>query len=651
MMKRRNPWAAALFRILLGTLLLFSGAAGLAEPAGTEVAAFYQYLRDQVVPQVGLVSGEAVPMPPYKLAETMASRAGGLISAVVCDLDGDGKNELLTVTGGKSARKNALYAWQLNLYGRSPETGEISFLSRVEDALYLETDTNSGSMSVHIQASEGTVYILCDASVTNFTSSAWDYTLHHIYRVDADQIADLTAFESQLRGNTGVSLHRADDESTLLCSASLRWEEGRITDHTRLADGLSLPEGAAAYTPQVLNLADYAESRGVEKSRVDQLVQDLESGVCQVVHLSTADAGNGCTEYVYHTDLNCVITVGARNEDGALMYVQISDAKLYDRSFYLKKISAYLESDMSDALKSLLSCMLRSSALNLTAEEADWISGAELIGTERSDWDRIVFYNRKEETIGGVTLTVEKSVNTAGAGGNSSTVRLTLIAEPEAAPSESSEASDPAPVSPLPGDSVMPAFPSDPALAETPAAASAEAPDRPAAENPEAAALPPSPAWSSLTFTEKSFPKKQTLAVYAAPSTKAWRGANGKAAVSTGGPVWVAGADGKWLLVMYETSGGSVRVGYIQQSKIKGKLPAAEPLAFENLPSTLSAAAEVTDDLTRGATVITSLKAGAEVTFLAVYEDWAYIETKVKKKVARGFIPLWALDSSSFPSQ
>lgn len=52
--------------------------------------------------------------------------------------------------------------------------------------------------------------------------------------------------------------------------------------------------------------------------------------------------------------------------------------------------------------------------------------------------------------------------------------------------------------------------------------------------------------------------------VYTAPSTSAYRGANGKASVDTNHDMWVAGFEtgSGWLMVRYDINGGSARVGY-----------------------------------------------------------------------------------------
>lgn len=146
-----------------------------------------------------------------------------------------------------------------------------------------------------------------------------------------------------------------------------------------------------------------------------------------------------------------------------------------------------------------------------------------------------------------------------------------------------------------------------------------------------------------LSFVLAELRGGQKAAVYSAPSTKAWRGAKSKAEVSTNGEVWVAGKVDNWVLICYETSKGSVRIGYVDSAKLKDDLSGLQELAFAGREATITAGCSMTDDVTRQASSIVKLKAGATVTYLAPYERdgvaWAYIETKASNKTARGFIP------------
>ena len=151
---------------------------------------------------------------------------------------------------------------------------------------------------------------------------------------------------------------------------------------------------------------------------------------------------------------------------------------------------------------------------------------------------------------------------------------------------------------------------------------------------------------TSIGFVQKSFGANQNLNVYSAPGTSSYRGANGKAYVSTNGPVYVAGWDGNWLLVMYETNSGGVRVGYVRKGDISGSITASS-LVFDYTVRTLSRSATLTDDPVTGSTAIAQLSSGTQVTYLAAYSygtSWAYVETTVGGQAARGFIPASALN-------
>lgn len=151
------------------------------------------------------------------------------------------------------------------------------------------------------------------------------------------------------------------------------------------------------------------------------------------------------------------------------------------------------------------------------------------------------------------------------------------------------------------------------------------------------------PVIAALNFQLASFEKKLKFSVYAAPSSKAWRGASGKASVSTNDNVWAAGWENGWLLIYYETSKGSVRVGYIDGKQFSGNAGIDTELIFAYAPAQLTAKTALTDDIIRMASSITTLKSGAKVTYLAPYyaeQAWAYVETKYDGKTVRGFVPL-----------
>ena len=141
-----------------------------------------------------------------------------------------------------------------------------------------------------------------------------------------------------------------------------------------------------------------------------------------------------------------------------------------------------------------------------------------------------------------------------------------------------------------------------------------------------------------LSFTPGSFTAGQKFAVYSAPSTRSWRGAKGKAAITSGSEIFVAGTEDDWILIIYELDSGVVRVGYIDSRKIDGQYTSGDVLSFSQIPMTLTESTEMTDDPLRQKTTIGKLKKGTQVTCLAEYRGWIYVEAKVSGKTARGFI-------------
>ena len=138
----------------------------------------------------------------------------------------------------------------------------------------------------------------------------------------------------------------------------------------------------------------------------------------------------------------------------------------------------------------------------------------------------------------------------------------------------------------------------------------------------------------------------QNLPVYSAPSRNSWRGANGKASVGTNGAIYSAGWENGWLLVMYETNSGSVRVGYVSGDDIRGGVPMDTSLTFSYAAATLNAGTALTDDPAMRKTTIAQLRAGTQVTYLTSFFNksaWDYIETTVDGQTTRGFVPAGCL--------
>ena len=141
-----------------------------------------------------------------------------------------------------------------------------------------------------------------------------------------------------------------------------------------------------------------------------------------------------------------------------------------------------------------------------------------------------------------------------------------------------------------------------------------------------------------LIFTEGRFTAGQKFEVYSAPSARAWRGAGGKAAITSGSEIFTAGEKDGWILILYELNSGVIRAGYIDSGKITGPYDSMDSLSFPEIRMKLKTTCEMTEDPIRGKSMIGKLKKGTQVTCLARFRGWIYIEAKVSGKTARGFV-------------
>lgn len=160
---------------------------------------------------------------------------------------------------------------------------------------------------------------------------------------------------------------------------------------------------------------------------------------------------------------------------------------------------------------------------------------------------------------------------------------------------------------------------------------------------------PPQGGWTLTGFSFLNLKANQKLAVYSAPSAASWRGANGKAMVSTNGAVWAAGWEQGWLLVYYETNNNSIRVGYVDGSALKDSVSLHKYLSFDYAAATVTKACALTDDPMKARITMANLNAGASVTYLSTFvnqygEVWDYVQTWVGSQQARGFIPQGCLN-------
>ena len=148
----------------------------------------------------------------------------------------------------------------------------------------------------------------------------------------------------------------------------------------------------------------------------------------------------------------------------------------------------------------------------------------------------------------------------------------------------------------------------------------------------------------SGTWATVDLGQNRTVPVYAAPLEDAWRGANGRAAVSFAEPFTLLASFGNegWWLIEYETGDGARRVGYIPQQAYDRAVPYGWWLIPMTLP--LCEDATMTDDPHGARREIARFAAGESLTVLGYYDGlWAYAQTEIDGKTARGFVPLRAL--------
>ena len=138
------------------------------------------------------------------------------------------------------------------------------------------------------------------------------------------------------------------------------------------------------------------------------------------------------------------------------------------------------------------------------------------------------------------------------------------------------------------------------------------------------------------------FRKNESYDVYSGPGKQYIRAADGKARVSTNGPIQVYGAEQDWILISYKTNGGGVRFGYISIDAL------AEPKKVSKLErytvgmGKLTEQCAVVDDPIYGGSTVRVLPEDSPIDVLAVYGDWCFIDDSMTNKDSpcRGFVPL-----------
>ena len=130
--------------------------------------------------------------------------------------------------------------------------------------------------------------------------------------------------------------------------------------------------------------------------------------------------------------------------------------------------------------------------------------------------------------------------------------------------------------------------------------------------------------------------------VYLGPGEAYARSADGKGQVSTNGWIQVFGEYDEYIMIQYGISAKRFRVGWIDAGALPGsaQVPA---LSFVNEAQVLLQDCTMTDDPFMSQTAIAQLKAGTQVTALADFGDYFYIETTVDGQTVWGFVPADAI--------
>lgn len=149
-------------------------------------------------------------------------------------------------------------------------------------------------------------------------------------------------------------------------------------------------------------------------------------------------------------------------------------------------------------------------------------------------------------------------------------------------------------------------------------------------------------------------PGNKLLPVYAAPDSKAYRGANSKASVSLKDELWVLDWVGDYLMIYYKTDAFAGRIGYVYADRQLTSAMKKAHLSEESfassiydrgrMPMKLTADTTITDDPWGSKRVLAQLTEGTEVICLCSWDSaYAYVETRIEGRLARGFMPLDAL--------
>jgi hypothetical protein len=131
--------------------------------------------------------------------------------------------------------------------------------------------------------------------------------------------------------------------------------------------------------------------------------------------------------------------------------------------------------------------------------------------------------------------------------------------------------------------------------------------------------------------------------VYTAPSIDAYRCADGRARCDFSEPIGESNYVDGWLMVRYQISETSMRVGYVQKKYLQGFdfVSHMPKLKMERVPLTAAKDIGITDDPSMDGVAFGVIRKGETFYVLMKYTytgNWWYVECEIEGKQARGFI-------------
>ena len=385
---------------------------------------YYTWVRDNQVPEEGLARDRSSAVSHDYFENSMSSFTG-LCSAAVCDMDNDTWPEMITVSGEQNSYP---YDYVLRAYGIDHETFEVLPWDETRTTAYIESNFNQGSMSVHIQSSEGIPYIITYCDMENFDAMTWSYINKSVYRLDNHQIIDVTTDTENLGGTSGVSLFRNDNPDTMLCRFHVGWDLAEPEDYTNLALRLEDVAEADEYDITAVDIETYYDDNAINADPVSLLADDIQAVHGSCTHDSTTDDGI-LMNARYLAENGCTVQIVTDMASGQIRSVTISDNKLYGPDEFLWEKDAFLSSEASDVMKQMYQTVLSSKALAISEDDRTLLANVTLQADVFTDRDQNVFYGTFQENYAGCSVLFQRAVYVVGAERCDSMVTIEIPAE------------------------------------------------------------------------------------------------------------------------------------------------------------------------------------------------------------------------------